>query len=47
MSYKSWGEVFNSYLRKGYDHGCAAYAADEWEKRQKSRQPVQPKEPLP
>lgn len=30
----TWGTVYNRYLRKGHDHGDAAYRADQWEKRQ-------------
>lgn len=26
----AWGETFYKYLRKGYDHGAAAYMADEY-----------------
>jgi len=29
-----WGTIFNRYLARGHDHGSAAYAADQWEKRQ-------------
>lgn len=32
--WKSWGDVYYHYLRKGCDHGDAAYRADEWELRQ-------------
>lgn len=28
-----WGDTFNRYLRKGHDHGSAAYAADQAERR--------------
>lgn len=31
----TWGAVFNHYLKHGHDHGSAAYAADQWEKRQR------------
>jgi len=30
---KTWGDVYYAHLRKGEDHGSAAYAADLWEKR--------------
>lgn len=30
---RTWGDVFRAHLRRGEDHGSAAYAADEWEKR--------------
>lgn len=30
----TWGAVFNRYIAKGHDHASAAYAADQWEKRQ-------------
>jgi hypothetical protein len=33
-SWMRWGEVYYHYLRKGCDHGDAAYRADEWEARQ-------------
>ena len=29
----SWGVVYNRYLRRGHDHGSAAFAAEQWEKR--------------
>lgn len=35
--YESWGDVFRAALRRGEDHGYAAYLADQWEK-QKDRQ---------
>lgn len=30
---ETWGDVYRQHLRKGEDHGSAAYAADQWEKR--------------
>ncbi|NTJ46555.1 hypothetical protein G6K93_05945 [Agrobacterium rhizogenes] len=30
----SWGAIFSRYIAKGHDHGSAAYAADQWERRQ-------------
>jgi hypothetical protein len=33
--YSSWAEVFEAHLRRGNDHGYAAFKADEWEARQK------------
>ena len=30
----SWGVIYNKHLSRGEDHGSAAYAADQWEKRQ-------------
>jgi len=35
--YKSWGDVYFSALGRGYDHGYAAYLADQWEERLKKR----------
>lgn len=29
----SWGAIYNRHLKRGEDHGSAAYAADQWEKR--------------
>jgi hypothetical protein len=31
--WKSWGEVYNAALRSGYDHGYAAWKADQYEKK--------------
>jgi hypothetical protein len=28
-----WAQTFNRYMKKGHDHGSAAYAADQAEKR--------------
>ena len=33
IQHKTWGDVFRAALRRGYDHGYAAYLADQWEKR--------------
>ena len=34
----TWGDIYQRHLRRGEDHGSAAYAADQWEKRRiKSR----------
>ena len=30
----TWGDVYCRYLAEGHDNGSAAYAADQWEKRQ-------------
>lgn len=30
---RTWGSVYSSALRRGLDHGYAAYLADQWEKR--------------
>lgn len=30
----SWGGVYRQHLARGEDHGSAAYAADQWQKRQ-------------
>lgn len=30
----TWGDIYQRHLRRGEDHGAAAYLADEWEKRQ-------------
>ena len=35
--FKDWGEVYRNALRKGCDHGYAAYLANEWEKRQEKK----------
>lgn len=35
--YKTWGDVYFSALGRGYDHGYAAYLADQWEERLKKR----------
>jgi hypothetical protein len=32
--HKTWGDVFYAALRRGDDHGYAAYLADRWEARQ-------------
>ena len=29
-----WGDIYNRLVRRGHDHGSAAYTADQWEKRQ-------------
>lgn len=31
---KTWGDVFYAALRRGDDHGYAAYLADRWEEKQ-------------
>lgn len=33
----SWGAIYNRFLRKGHDHGSAAYEADRHERRAKVR----------
>lgn len=33
----AWGDIYRRFLRKGHDHGSAAFEADKWEKRAKSR----------
>jgi hypothetical protein len=38
----TWGDVFRRALRRGEDHGSAAYRADEWERRQKKDPPFLP-----
>jgi len=30
----TWGDIYCQHLAKGEDHGSAAYAADQWEKRE-------------
>ncbi len=30
---KTWGEVYRAALKKGYDHGYAAYLADNYLRR--------------
>ena len=32
---KTWGEIFRAALRRGCDHGYAAYLADGYEKRKR------------
>ena len=29
-----WGTIYARHLKRGEDHGSAAFAADQWEKRQ-------------
>jgi len=29
-----WGDIYNTYIAKGFDPGMAAFQADQWEKRQ-------------
>lgn len=36
----SWGSIYNNALARGYDHGYAAFLADQWEARQKKKQEV-------
>ena len=31
--YQCWGEVYRAALKRGLDHGYAAWLADQWEKR--------------
>lgn len=38
MPWKTWGDAYDANLRKGYDHGYAAWRADEWEKRHMKKQ---------
>lgn len=33
----TWGTIYNRHLATGEDHGAAAFAADEWEKRKKKK----------
>ncbi len=33
----TWGDIYKQHLRKGEDHGSAAYAADQWQKREDQR----------
>jgi len=35
--YANWGEVFRASVRRGDDHGYAAFLADNWLKRQKKK----------
>jgi hypothetical protein len=39
---KTWGDIYNAALRRGYDHGYAAFLADQWEKRQKQKTKEKP-----
>lgn len=32
-----WGAIYNRYLKRGHDHGSAAFAADQWEKRKDAK----------
>lgn len=32
---KTWGDVYRRWLRKGHDHGSAAYEASKWEERRR------------
>ena len=32
---KSWGDVYHAALRRGWDHGYAAWVADRYEKRKR------------
>lgn len=34
----TWGDIYHAALRRGEDHGAAAYLADRWEARQNSRE---------
>lgn len=34
---RTWGSIFRSALRRGLDHGYAAFLADGWELRQKKK----------
>ena len=34
MKYQTWGERWHRYLRQDYDHGYAAYLADNYVRRQ-------------
>lgn len=36
--WKTWGDVYRHYRRKGHDHSDCAYRADEWEARQSRRE---------
>ena len=33
----TWGDIFNLALGRGVDHGYAAFTADRWESRMKSK----------
>jgi hypothetical protein len=33
----TWGSIFRKALRRGDDHGYAAFLADAWEKRQQRK----------
>lgn len=35
--YTGWGQPYYAALARGYDHGYAAYVADEWERRHMSQ----------
>lgn len=34
---KTWGDIFRASVRRGDDHGYAAYLADQYEKRKESK----------
>lgn len=31
----SWDKIYEWHMKRGSDHGAAAFAADEWEKRER------------
>lgn len=33
----TWGSIYRNALKRGDDHGYAAYLADAWEKRQQKK----------
>jgi len=33
----TWGDIYNTAVLRGIDHGYAAWLADEWEKRQEKQ----------
>lgn len=37
----TWGDIFRKHLHRGEDHGAAAFAADQWEKRQMQKPAVE------
>lgn len=39
----TWGSIFRNALRRGDDHGYAAFLADQWEARMKNKSPVKRK----
>jgi len=32
-----WGTIYNRHLRRGDDHGYAAFAADQWQRRKEKK----------
>jgi hypothetical protein len=39
MKKKAWGDIYTAAVRRGYDHGYAAWLADQWERRKQAEKP--------